>query len=72
MLTVYTFKNEIKVERDRAKRQPLITTLRIHTLRSKVNSMSSVTEECLSYCFDLQQVQTLPKLQFKSLFIQDR
>ena len=56
-------KHEIKVERDRAKRQPLITKLRIHTLRSKAfyNSMSSVTEECLSYCFDLQQVQPLPR-----------
>lgn len=63
-------KNQISVERDPIKKQILITERRIHPVKAKAfyQYTKEEPENTVSYCFDLQQVQPLPKTPIQEAF----
>lgn len=61
---------KIKMEKDPAKKQVLMTELRVHKLRSKAfyNHMKEDVPNAVSLCFDLQQVLPLPRTPIQDAF----
>ncbi|KAF2887914.1 hypothetical protein ILUMI_18259 [Ignelater luminosus] len=53
--------NQISISKDKTEQQKLVTNLRIHKLRAKqfYKLLSENTENAITFCFDLQQVQDL-------------
>jgi hypothetical protein len=63
-------RNQILIEKDEKKRQMLITERRIHKLRSKqfYQLGKETPDKTITLCFDLQQVQPLPKTPIQESF----
>lgn len=57
-------KNELKFVKEEAAKVKIMTDLRIHKIRAKQFNllMKADEENSLAFCFDLQQLQPLPKL----------
>lgn len=63
-------KNQIKFEKDAAKRNNLMLQKRIHTLRANAfyTLIKESPEGSISFCFDLQQILPLPKTPIQECF----
>lgn len=68
--TCMRLKYQIKSEEDKAKKNLLISQLRIHRKRSKVfyELSKEISESSEAFCIDLQQVQPLPKTPISDAF----
>lgn len=67
----YRLKNFIKFEKENnASRNAIISQLRIHKLSAKQFNieLKNSPDNSVSYCFDLQQIQMLPKLPIQEAF----
>lgn len=62
--------NQLSMIKDQSKKQMVITQLRVHKLRAKqfYSIMKEKPENGMSFCFDLQQVQVLPKVPISDAF----
>lgn len=64
------WQNKIKLETDPTKKQFMRTELRIHKLRANASyeHLKRIVPNSMSFCFDLQQVQPLPRTPIQDAF----
>ncbi|KAF2890249.1 hypothetical protein ILUMI_15924 [Ignelater luminosus] len=56
--------NQISISKDKTEEQKLVTNLPVHKLRAKqfYKLLNENLENAITFCFDLQQVQSLPRV----------
>lgn len=66
----YQMKNQIKLAKTEQEKHRAMTKRRIHKISAKQFHllMNNEPEQCVSFCFDLQQVQILPKIPIQEAF----